>query len=515
VADHPQGIVQFERRANTLGGTKSRKSPKVGCDGFRLNAHRITDIRYIAMASFTQVLWLSDSAHQGWDGAAEYLAELPKASFAVMRCRVRPGLQLLSKMQFDVIGVELPVSGVVAADVVEEVNRVSSGAPIVIFEPQGTTSDAVRLVRLGAYHYLNLASLEQLPQVLREAGEWQRSKPSTIPVAETDFWRRWFIGDSSAMDEVRERIRLVGPRQSTVLIQGETGTGKELIARAIHAASDRAHLPMVAVNCAAIPETLIEAELFGHAKGAFTGAIQPRAGRFEQANRSTIFLDEIAELPMSAQAKLLRLLQEREVQRLGRTETIKLDIRVIAACNQSLEKAVEAHRFREDLYYRVCVVPIKLPPLRDRKSDIPALVQHFVEKICERETLPPKQITPETIERLFTYEWPGNVRELEHAVELAVIMSGDRETLRPADFSKQTPTQFPAPPLIRLPDNGFDLEEAMLTIERSILEQALYRAQGNKSRAAGLLRMKRTTLSSKVRSFALEESDGEVCEIAV
>jgi transcriptional regulator with GAF, ATPase, and Fis domain len=318
----------------------------------------------------------------------------------------------------------------------------------------------------------------------------------------------WLVGRSPALEAVTEIIRLVGPRRSTVLITGETGTGKELVARAIHRASPRAALPMVAVNCSALPEHLLEAELFGHVKGAFTGAVATRAGRFEQAHKSTLFLDEIADLPLELQAKLLRVLQEREFQRLGSSETIKVDVRVVAATNVDLAERVRRREFREDLYYRLNVIPLWIPPLRERPGDIPLLVEHFVEKICRQEGLPRKRVSREAMERLERYRWPGNVRQLENAVEMAVALSGARELLEAADFRLPEP---PAPPPevpfsaeapFRLPDGGLDYEATIAGIERGLLLQALERTGGNKKRAAALLRLKRTTFTAKLKNLA-------------
>jgi DNA-binding NtrC family response regulator len=309
------------------------------------------------------------------------------------------------------------------------------------------------------------------------------------------------------MRQVGNLIRLVGARRATVLITGETGTGKELAARALHLAGPRRQGPWVAVNCSALPENLLEAELFGHVRGAFTGAVQSRLGRFEQAQGGTLFLDEIGELPLELQAKLLRVLQEREFQRLGSSETIRSDARVIAASNSDLVRRIEQGRFREDLFYRLNVVPIRMPALRQRPGDVPALARHFVEKICRQEEIPLKMIEPAAADRLSAQSWPGNVRQLENAIEMAVALSGDRDLLVPGDFP--SPFQDRAAisvrssdtPLVPVPDGGLDYERTVALIERSILEQALHKTGGNKKAAADMLRLKRTTLSAKVRSL--------------
>jgi transcriptional regulator with GAF, ATPase, and Fis domain len=312
------------------------------------------------------------------------------------------------------------------------------------------------------------------------------------------------IGASPAIQRVSSLIRLVGPRRSTVLITGETGTGKEVAARAIHAAGPRSARPFVAVNCSALPDNLLEAELFGHVKGAFTGAWTSRVGRFEAAQQGTIFLDEIGEMPLDLQAKLLRVLQERELQRLGSSETIPIDVRVVAATNADLEARVREGEFREDLFYRLNVVPLRIPPLRERRSDIGILTRYFVEKVCLAEGIPAKQIRPEVEETLAAYDWPGNVRQLENAVEMAVALSGDRADLDASDFPLPQARCRPAAETVAvpLPESGIDFERTIQAIELSLLRQALDRANGNKSRAAGMLHLNRTTLTAKLKSLS-------------
>jgi transcriptional regulator with GAF, ATPase, and Fis domain len=315
------------------------------------------------------------------------------------------------------------------------------------------------------------------------------------------------IGSSQSMRRIAEMIRLVACRRSTVLITGETGTGKEMVARAIHRASPRAHLPMVTVNCSALPENLMEAELFGHVKGAFTGAVQHRVGRFEQADRGTLFLDEIGDLPLEMQTKLLRVLQEREFQRVGSSETIRVDVRLIAAANVDLAARVHERKFREDLYYRLNVVPISTPPLRERVEDIPLLAGHFIEKICKQENIAPRRLAPQTLEHLAAYRWPGNVRQLENAVERAIALSGDREILYASDFDLPSMASLSAAnapvamDLVALPEAGLDFEQTVGGIGRQMLEQAMRRSGGNKTAAAGMLGLKRTTLAAKLKSL--------------
>jgi len=393
-------------------------------------------------------------------------------------------------------------------DFLLHLQRISPDLPVILVDPYGGTAEAVRLTRMGAFYYLGQGTnFSEVLNAIEGAVQYRQAQRAALASSQADNepWRKWLVGESRPMQKIIELIRLVGARRCTVLISGETGTGKEMVARALHMASPRAYRPMVTVNCSALPENLLEAELFGHVKGAFTGAVTNRMGRFEQADGSTLFLDEIGDLPLELQVKLLRVLQEREFQRLGSSETVRVNIRVIAATNLNLLKKIEQGLFREDLYYRLNVVPIYVPPLRERISDIPLLVHYFIDKICRLENIPTKRIGPETLDRLCSFAWPGNVRQLENAVEMAVALSGDRGTLYPSDFPLPTPTAWKASvqavPSITLPDQGIDFEQMVANFERSLLEQALKKTGGNKQKAANMLRLKRTTLSAKLRSL--------------
>jgi transcriptional regulator with PAS, ATPase and Fis domain len=260
---------------------------------------------------------------------------------------------------------------------------------------------------------------------------------------------------------------------------------------------------MVAINCAALPDNLLEAELFGHTKGAFTGAINARVGLFEQAHRGTIFLDEISELPLQLQSKLLRVLQEREIQRVGSSEVIPVDVRVIAASNTNLLEAVANRRFREDLYYRLNVVALRIPALRERASDIPELAGHFLAKIAQQEGGEPKRLSDEAVAELVRYTWPGNVRQLEHALESAVALSGNRMVLQPGDLDLPSEHYPPSLWSLDVPETGINFDELIMGIERRLLERALAKSGGNKARAANMLHMKRTTLISKFKSVCV------------
>jgi DNA-binding NtrC family response regulator len=426
------------------------------------------------------------------------------------------GLESISKASLESVDCVLFTlwgHSVDAVDALGMIHALDPLMPVVFWDPEMRATDAVRLVRAGAYHCVGYRdSHTDLQDSLSNAVEYRRQALRARSQASTprEPWREFLVGQSRAIETIVEAIRLIGPRRCTVLISGETGTGKEMVARALHMASPRASQPMVSINCSALPENLLEAELFGHVKGAFTGAIGSRIGRFEQANRGTLFLDEIGDMPIELQAKLLRVLQDREIQRLGSSESVRVDVRVVAATNVNLAERVRQGKFREDLYYRLNVVPLEVPPLRKRDSDVPMLVEHFVRKVCQFEGLPLKQVVPEVLLRLRSCAWPGNVRQLENAVEMAVAMSGDRETLYAGDFGlakslslELVPARACADPM-EAPE-WTDFATAVSQFEHSMLQKALSKTSGNRTAAAELLGMKRTTLIMKLRTF---ESSG-------
>jgi DNA-binding NtrC family response regulator len=407
----------------------------------------------------------------------------------------------------------LPIAGCSGAEVLRQIHEQGCKVPIVIYEPAGAVSRALDLTQRGAFQYVSHpVKPEELCELLAVAirhhvGQsggkslGEKSNPAPQPMR---TWRDLLVGSSSAMREVVEIVELVGNRRTTVLLTGETGTGKEVAARALHMASNRSASRMVALNCAALPDHLLEAELFGHTKGAFTGAVNARVGLFEQAHRGTIFLDEIGEMPLPLQAKLLRVLQEREIQRIGSSEPVSIDVRVIAASNVNLLEAVANRLFREDLYYRLNVVALRMPALRDHPSDIPELAAHFLDKIAEHEPASRKHVSSQAIDMFMKYSWPGNVRQLEHALESAAALSGARSILYPGDFdlpAEIRPSEFGPLSALDVPESGINFEELMTGIERRLLERALAKSGGNKARAASMLHMKRTTLISKFKSL--------------
>jgi DNA-binding NtrC family response regulator len=420
---------------------------------------------------------------------------------SIQATNLHEAVRALQSERPDMILVTGDIPGCDRLDVLEALHGVEPLVPVCFFSATMSAAEAVRLVRNGAYNcFCPRDNAETLQQCLKQAAtdRRQKEKRTLANLARPQF----LMGESRAIQNSLSLLRLIGPRRCTVLITGETGTGKEMAARELHAASPRAHLPMVSVNCSALPEHLLEAELFGHVKGAFTGAVSHRTGRFEQANKSTLFLDEVGEMPIELQAKLLRVLQEREIQRLGSSETIKVNVRVVAATNCDVLEKVRQGKFREDLYYRLNVVPLRLPSLRERTSDIPILADHFVTKICHAEGIAVKHIPEELKDRLSRRPWPGNVRQLENAVEMAVAISGDRDVLSPADFGLNSKRLNMT--VIEPPDWTFAFSESIPfdqmvnEFQLSVLQKALNKTHGNKSAAADLLGMKRTTLIMKM-----------------
>lgn len=373
------------------------------------------------------------------------------------------------------------------------VDRWLGKLPVWILDPRATVASSLRWLKEGVSH-VAVSAEEILEQMLAHGGQRESQRRRRTPL----------VGESRAVRSLEEQIELIADRKCNVLIEGETGTGKEVTARAIHASGSRGRGPWVAVNCGAIPETLLEAELFGYVKGAFTGAVQSRAGKFEAAHRGTIFLDEIGDMPMAVQGKLLRVLQEREVERLGGNESIKLDVRVIAATNSDLAECVRKGTFRQDLFYRLNVFRLVLPPLRERISDVTQLALHFTAKVCNSERLPLKSLDPATVEKLMSHSWPGNVRELENTIEAAVISSGSRISVYPSDLNWvrcSEAADFPLSTDAALPPDGIDFERVLEDFEKNILTQALNRTRGNKTAAANLLGLKRTTLAARMRAL--------------
>ena len=376
---------------------------------------------------------------------------------------------------------------------------------VVVISGVGGIPEAVQVMRTGSIDFLAKPfSMAKLTSILSAEFERRRQRRENARVrAELEARPAIpnLIAQSPAMLPVLRLVDRVAPLNTPVLIHGETGTGKELIADTIHARSARSRERMVAFNAAAVPESLAEAELFGHSKGAFTGAINARVGRFELAHRGTLFIDEVALMSLPLQAKLLRVLQEKEVERLGESRPIKFDARVIVATNANLKKMVKEGTFREDLFYRLNVLPIVLPPLRERREDIPLLARHFLERSCRINNLPQKRFSQEAMRRLMSYQWPGNIRELDNAIEHAVAMSGPDEEIAestlPAGVLEGPTEDFLLPP-VTIPDEGLNFTSIVSQLERELIARCLQKTGGNKRRAARLLQLSRTTLIDKL-----------------
>ncbi|MBN1571455.1 MAG: sigma-54-dependent Fis family transcriptional regulator [Acidobacteria bacterium] len=427
----------------------------------------------------------------------------------------KTALEMLRKYPYNVIITDLRMPGLTGEAIVDEALSLFPETIVIVMTGFGNIQSAVEAIRRGAYDYLPKPfQLAELVMRVEKGIEEQQLKSENRLLRDELQDKYHFsnlVGSSAAMQNIYRLIGVVAQKTSTVLIEGETGTGKELIARAIHYSGPRKDQPLVSVNCGAIPSNLLEDELFGHVKGAFTNAHQHRIGRFEQANHGTLFLDEVSNMPMDLQVKLLRVLQEREFQRVGSATTIKVDVRILAATNGDLLEAVEKGEFRGDLYYRLNVIPIRVPPLKQRRDDIPVLVAHFTRKYCAEQSLALKHVSHTAMKNLMAYEWPGNVRQLENAVEMAVALSGDRPLLDADDFPvvARVSTSDEAFPSIDIPDDGVHFNNMVSELERRLILQSLQVAKGNKKRAASLLHLKRTTFVEKLRRMGMEASESD------
>jgi two-component system, NtrC family, response regulator AtoC len=430
----------------------------------------------------------------------------------------KTALSMLRQYPYNVIITDLRLPGVTGEVILEEALALFSETIVIVMTGFGNIQSAVEAIRKGAYDYVPKPfQLAELILRVEKGLEEQRLKSDNRMLRgelQSKYHYSNLVGNSPAMQNIYRLVGMVAPKTSTVLIEGETGTGKELIARAIHYNGPRKEQPLVCVNCGAIPSNLLEDELFGHVKGAFTNAHQHRIGRFEQANHGTLFLDEISNMPMDLQVKLLRVLQEREFQRVGSGTTVKVDVRIVAATNSDLSQAIQKGEFREDLYYRLNVIPIHVPPLRERREDIPLVVLHFVKKYCADQQLALKHVSHDTMKHLMAHDWPGNVRQLSNAVEMAVALSGDRDLLDIEDFPVVTkPVSKPAAvQTIDIPNDGIHFNTMISDLEKQLILQSLQVAQGNKKRAASLLHLKRTTFVEKLRRMGMETPSEDLLE---
>ncbi len=412
-------------------------------------------------------------------------------------------VEILREESFDLVVTDLKMKGLSGIDVLKAAVFTNPECRIIMVTAFGTIDNAVEAMKIGASDYVTKPfSANELEILVERSLEVKKLKAENRQLRKEiadQYSYENLVGRSPGMIKIFDIITNVANSPSTVLISGETGTGKEMVARAIHYNSNRAGKPFIKMNCAALPEGLIESELFGHEKGAFTGAVKSTVGRFEQANGGTLLLDEISEIPPAIQAKLLRVIQERELERLGSGQTIPIDVRIIATSNRDLKKEVNEGRFRDDLFFRLQVIPVDIPPLRKRLDDIPLLSEHFIAHYCEREGVPYKTLTDKVIKHFMSYNWPGNVRELENYIQRAVVMSPEQE-LRLSDFPVEVAVgSSPA-------DSSSELEITTIAeMERKLIYKTLEANEFNKAQTADALGITTRTLRNKLNEYRSRE----------
>ena len=417
------------------------------------------------------------------------------------------GLEALKKVEEtmpDLVLLDIWMSGMDGIETLEKIKDLYPRLQVIMMSGHGNIETAVKATKVGAYDYIEKPlSLEKLLLSINNALAHSRLTEEVHFLKEKEMKKHNIVGKSNAMADLKEQIRIVAPTNAWILISGENGTGKELVAHTIHRLSHRSGNPMIEVNCAAIPEDLIESELFGHEKGAFTGASTMRKGKFDSAHEGTIFLDEIGDMSLKAQSKTLRILQEQKFERVGGTKTIEVDVRVIAATNKDLETEIEKGTFREDLYFRLNVIPMRVPSLRERAEDIPSLVQEFVSEFSLSAKVEPKTFLPETLELLQKYEWPGNVRELKNLIERLMIMTqGDIITTKdiPAPFNQKPKSARSGMEAVFSSDS---LKEAKGEFEKAFIEEKLNEYNGNISQTAEAIGIERSNLHKKIKQYNL------------
>ena len=440
---------------------------------------------------------------------------LERQGHAVIEARDQPeAVKILQQAQPALVLSDLRLPEGDGFGVLRASKEIDADVPVIVMTAYGSIEDAVTAMKEGALDFLaKPVDPDHLLLLVARALDQRRLVTENLLMKEELAVRRGapqLVGDDSSLRKVFASLQRAAATDMTVLIEGESGTGKELFARSLHALSPRADAPFVAINCAAIPETLLETELFGHEKGAFTGAIARKLGKFEMAHHGTLFLDEIGDLPLSLQAKILRALEERRFERVGGTATVQVDVRLVAATNRGLRAAVAARRFREDLFFRLSVFPITVPPLRDRPGDIPLLARFFVDKFSRDMKKKPLTFSPQALEQLISYRWPGNVRELQNCIERAVILT-DGDSIQPRhlnlSFVSAEPPGEPVNPLADLDLSGTLMDatrRALGVVERVKIEQVLKEADNVKGRAAELLQISYKMLLSKLKEHKIE-----------
>ena len=425
-------------------------------------------------------------------------------------------LKLIEKDIFDLILMDIRMPRLDGISTLKKIKAISQETIVIMITAYASADTAIRAMKEGAYDYITKPfRVEEIKLIIKNALEKKHLQKENILLKQVVRDRYHFeniLGQSSKMLDLYKLLEKVAPTKTNILITGESGTGKELVAKAIHYNSPRKEKPFVTLNCGAIPEALIESELFGHMKGAFTDAIATKKGLFEIADEGAIFLDEISELPLLMQVKLLRVLQDREFKRVGGTEDIRVDVRITSATNRDLEEAVREKRFREDLYYRLNVIQIKLPPLRERKEDIPLLAMHFFKKYSEELNKSILTISPESVRILLNYDYPGNVRELQNIIERAVALESSQE-LTGQNLSSYLNEQLPIKKGVvdlEIPNEGIDLEKIVADLEKTLLMKALGKTKGIKKRAAELLHINFRSMRYRLEKYGLnQEGDSE------
>jgi two-component system response regulator HydG len=421
------------------------------------------------------------------------------------------GLALYERRSIDFVITDLKMEGVDGMEVLRRLQAADPSVLVMIITAHGTIETAVEAMKLGAFDFITKPfppdvlrlKIEKALKVKRERERLLEENAYLRADAAAAYSFDHMVGQSEAMQRIFKLVRKVASADSTVYVYGESGTGKELIARALHEAGPRSKGSFIKINCGALAESILESELFGHEKGAFTGAIKRRLGRFELADGGTLFLDEIGDVSPAIQLKLLRVLQEREFERVGGTETVKVDVRVVSATNKDLKKEVEAGRFREDLFYRLHIIPITLPPLRERREDIPLLAKHFLEKLAKRTRAQARDIAPDAMQALCAHAWPGNVRELENVIEQVLVFAeGDLITLAdlPAPMSERAVGEQ-----LAVPQDGRPLNDVLEELERQLIVRAFVKAEGVKTETARLLGIKTSALYYKLEKYGVDE----------
>lgn len=416
------------------------------------------------------------------------------------------GIRRLKEERIDLVLTDLKLPKKSGIDILKAVKEENQLVPVIVMTAFGSVEIAVEAMKAGAFDFITKPfDTDHLLMLMKRALENQRLLTENILLKEefaSKFGFPRIIGKSEKIRDVAQIVQKVAPTKTTVLLLGESGTGKELFARAIHNLSNQQNYPFVPINCAAIPKDLLESELFGHEKGSFTGADAKKLGKFELADRGTIFLDEVGDMELAIQSKLLRAIESGEIERVGAGKTIKIDVRIVAASNKDIEKAVEDKKFREDLYYRLNVFPIKIPPLRERREDIPLLVEYFINKYCLEIKTPVKSISKETLDMLMNYHWKGNVRELENTIERAVILC-DGDVITREHFALSQQSFFETAKKL---DGTLEevAKEALRAAETRRIISALRETRGNKSRASEILRVSYKTLLTKIKEYGIE-----------